>query len=582
MAATFLNGIVIVIVPLLALTADQISKIEEANQDRGSIKAVHLDELSSATIDNEVVPRMHAIGYDSKSTLFLFTSPQKLVTTPSILDALFICHARQTLRLVTIDEAHLYAQHGSTFRDELRTLTNLFFEVVFKVGAAFHPIFLAMTATMSKTLLVKLSQLTNVPWTEPKHQLWAGADAFQQRYIKVGFQVRDHMSREAFPSLIEHFKAKPESSAFVFVNFRSEVKKCEEKLESMLIAAKLDIDIITIHGRMEKHDKFAFIKLFTGALYLPDFKPNICISTAAANTGIDKAAMEMVIRMGIPRDVVTSFQERGRNAREEGMTGVYSITTDWVMYIKLVMTIILPPPSEEATPEYKEINSAITSPNRSSKRQRLSNVALTSLDHHINRATAYTDHVDCVNLYCLPALGCVHARSEWIMHCGEMHQPPPSIAPCETQCHVCDGTHLQTFLPIIFSGALAFMKSSAFGAVLGVEIKADNCAASVASSSSDANMCKSVFGVRAPKTYQVTAFFLQLVALRLIEFKVRNNTEMICHCVQHPSPDYQYKYDDLLFWKGFSFRTAKRGRETIPFLMVLERHNAVRALMEEY
>ena len=78
MAATFLGGIAVVIVPLLALTADQISKIEEANQDRGSIKAVHLDKLLSATIDNEAVPRMHAIGYNSQSTLFLFTSPQKL------------------------------------------------------------------------------------------------------------------------------------------------------------------------------------------------------------------------------------------------------------------------------------------------------------------------------------------------------------------------------------------------------------------------------------------------------------------------------------------------------------------------
>ena len=195
MAATFLGGIVVVIVPLLALTADQISKIDEANQDRGSMKAVHLDELSSETIDNVVVPRMHAIGYDSQSTLFLFTSPQKLATTPSILDALFICHARQTLRLVTIDEAHLYAQHGSTFREEMRTLTVLFFEVVFKKGAAFHPIFLAMTATMSKTLLVKLSQLTNVPWTKPQHQLWADANAFKQRDINALSGSRSHEPR---------------------------------------------------------------------------------------------------------------------------------------------------------------------------------------------------------------------------------------------------------------------------------------------------------------------------------------------------------------------------------------------------
>ena len=31
----------------------------------------------------------------------------------------------------------------------------------------------------------------------------------------------------------------------------------------MLIAAKLDIDLITIHAKMEKHNKFGSIKLFT-------------------------------------------------------------------------------------------------------------------------------------------------------------------------------------------------------------------------------------------------------------------------------------------------------------------------------
>ena len=79
----------------------------------------------------------------------------------------------------------------------------------------------------------------------------------------MSFQVRDHMSREAFPLLVEYLKETPTGSAFVFVNFRSEVGKCKEALEAMLIAAKLDIDLITIHVKMEKHNKFGSIKLFT-------------------------------------------------------------------------------------------------------------------------------------------------------------------------------------------------------------------------------------------------------------------------------------------------------------------------------
>ena len=97
-----------------------------------------------------------------------------------------------------------------------------------------------------------------------------------------------------------------------------------------------------------------------GALFLDNFKPNICITTAAASTGIDKATLEMVIRMGIPRDIVTSFQERGRNARQPGMTGVYAITTDLLMYVKLLLSIIMPLSAPDETTEYRQVNSTIS------------------------------------------------------------------------------------------------------------------------------------------------------------------------------------------------------------------------------
>ena len=105
MIVIFVGGIIVIIVPLLALTSDQMSQIEESLQDCGSVKAVHLDKFSKAAIDDEVVPRMHNIGYNSKSTLFVFTSPQKIARTPAMLNALFMCHAKQTLCLITIDEA---------------------------------------------------------------------------------------------------------------------------------------------------------------------------------------------------------------------------------------------------------------------------------------------------------------------------------------------------------------------------------------------------------------------------------------------------------------------------------------------
>ena len=47
MVATFVERIVLVIVPLLALTADQMAKIRVALQGEGSVSAFHLDDIPS-------------------------------------------------------------------------------------------------------------------------------------------------------------------------------------------------------------------------------------------------------------------------------------------------------------------------------------------------------------------------------------------------------------------------------------------------------------------------------------------------------------------------------------------------------
>ena len=163
MAGVMVNSIILVIVPLLTLTADQMANIISAIQEHGSVEAQHLDDLTPSQLRDDIVPRMDEIKYNSSSTMFIFTSPQQLVEHPFILDAILRCHARQTLRLVTIDEAHLYAMHGRSFRVAMRVLQRILFEVIFKEGV-WHPLLLAMTATMTTPLLESFSTLTNVDW----------------------------------------------------------------------------------------------------------------------------------------------------------------------------------------------------------------------------------------------------------------------------------------------------------------------------------------------------------------------------------------------------------------------------------
>ena len=77
---------------------------------------------------------MKEIDYDSLSTMFLFTSPQYLANNSIILDAILQCHALQTLRLIAINEAHIFAMHGRTFREAMRILQKIMFERIYKEG----------------------------------------------------------------------------------------------------------------------------------------------------------------------------------------------------------------------------------------------------------------------------------------------------------------------------------------------------------------------------------------------------------------------------------------------------------------
>ena len=49
----------------------------------------------------------------------------------------------------------------------------------------------------------------------------------------------------------------------LFVNFVSECSKWAKHLEDLLVAVKLSVAVITIHGEMDKNEKFGFIQLFT-------------------------------------------------------------------------------------------------------------------------------------------------------------------------------------------------------------------------------------------------------------------------------------------------------------------------------
>ena len=163
MTAVMVNSIILVIIPLLALTADQMANIMNAMQTDESIEAHNLDDTSRQALLDRVIPRMNKIPCDTSLTMFLFTFPQSIVDNSEFLKAILQCHERRTLCLVSVDEAHLYAMHGRLFCVAMQILQHVLFNVIFAIGVC-HPLILAMTAIMTDSLLTSFSILTNVQW----------------------------------------------------------------------------------------------------------------------------------------------------------------------------------------------------------------------------------------------------------------------------------------------------------------------------------------------------------------------------------------------------------------------------------
>ena len=134
MIGSLVAVVVVVIVSLLTLCADNIRKILEASQKYASCEAQHIDDCSEAEIKHTIIPRINAIENESSSAMFIFTSPQKLNLCGAIRAAILYAHNRKILQLFAIDEVHLYAMHGRSFCRELRLLHASFFEVVFRSG----------------------------------------------------------------------------------------------------------------------------------------------------------------------------------------------------------------------------------------------------------------------------------------------------------------------------------------------------------------------------------------------------------------------------------------------------------------
>lgn len=191
-----------------------------------------------------------------------FLSPQFLVKNRDAREVFIDAVRRRVVGLVVIDKVHLHVQHGTSFREEICELGDFFWPIFAAPGNIPCPLFLATTATFPAEYTDDLHNLVALPFA-PCTILRGDTSSFQQREILFEYSIvntPDYV-KTGLPLAIQRMKAS-KGSIVIFVNTRTKAMHLTSKLEKKCDECGHAVDILSLNGLLNKHDKFWRIRFF--------------------------------------------------------------------------------------------------------------------------------------------------------------------------------------------------------------------------------------------------------------------------------------------------------------------------------
>ena len=540
------GGVIVIIVPLLSLSADQMKKMIGASQEYGSVETHHMDENSNRRLEEELIPRIKGLKEGTNSTIFLFVSPQYLVGNPSFVDALIYAHKNKVLQGIGIDEAHLYVAH-SWFRMEIRALYDVLWLPIFSPNNSSNPPpnYWITTATITPIFIAEMEKLTGIPLPE-RSILWPDEDHFMCRHIDLQISISGDM-KQHYDTLLSMLETTSTSRVVVFVTSVKDCDKLRKKVEKLLNNKSWNnINVITIHGQQSATEKFWWIRLF-GEPLDPDnaFNPRVAILTGAANTGIDITNLCYILRKGFPQDLMTLFQERGRLAREEGSTGIYSEDgIDLDTFGKGSMISLRRQQSveeNEGGDDEEDDDPLLEDGDDDDEEEDEPNpqpcIDLTKYEPKRDELKRWKklqsrQALDVLKFCCLNG-SCKQKQAAAFLSTGilQTHLDSSGSDTCKTMCPACrkNKGKQYPFRTIYVDNLIKWFESEKVQSAMPLEVTYDNNGDSLTNLLwSDPTSIEEIFNAKKGSLgkYNVEALFLQLIAAEIISIKVRSNGSM--------------------------------------------------------
>ncbi|MFO7657511.1 MAG: RecQ family ATP-dependent DNA helicase [Bacteroidales bacterium] len=269
--ALTMEGICIVITPLIALMKDQVERLNKLE-----IKAQAI--FSGMTYDEINVALNNCIYGNYK---FLYIAPERIGSE------LFIARFQNMpVNLIAVDEAHCISQWGYDFRPSYLKISNLrkYFPQV--------PV-LALTATATSPVVEDIQE-----------KLQFGAkNLLKQSFERKNLTYAVRHSENKQKDLLDIIK-KINGSGIVYARNR---RKCKE-LAVFLKQNKISADYY--HAGLKHEVRAQRQESWT------EGRTNVIVATNAFGMGIDKADVRLVVHIDIPDTIEAYFQEAGRAGRD--------------------------------------------------------------------------------------------------------------------------------------------------------------------------------------------------------------------------------------------------------------------------
>ena len=275
--ALLMEGVAIVISPLIALMKNQVDAMRTFSTESGIAHFLNssLNKSAVAQVRNDVL---------AGKTKLLYFAPESLTKEDNVA---FLRKIK--VSFYAIDEAHCISEWGHDFRPEYRRIR----PIINEIG---HAPLIALTATA--TPKVQLDIQKNLGMSE--------ASVFRSSFNRPNLYYEIRPKNDVDRDIIRFIKQNEGKSGIVYCLSRKKV----EELTELLIAN--GIRALAYHAGMDAQ---------TRARNQDDFlmeRVEVIVATIAFGMGIDKPDVRYVIHYDIPKSLEGYYQETGRAGRDGG------------------------------------------------------------------------------------------------------------------------------------------------------------------------------------------------------------------------------------------------------------------------